>query len=406
MLEKEFIKSFISKSTLLVVNFLLVIITSRFWGADGRGYISIMVTNMGVLAIIANVLTNSSVSYYYSQIGIEKMFMPAILWVFIVSCAGSAFVWFLGSFENAMFLFGFVALNAVLAFYMSVFVSQQRLRIYNIIIVLPALFSLILVLFCEYILNIHNYRVYYYCYLISLFFTCLISTTFLKFKIQFSNSVSITNVKLLMSYGWKNELSGFVQMLNYRLAYYFLLYYIGHKSVGLFSVAVAFSESVWVVSRSISLVIFSKILNDKDLARNKQLVTKAAVLSLLGSVVLMAGILIIPEKVYLMLLGVEYAGIKVIMLAMTPGILAIAFVNPIGHFFSARGIQNILIYKSLAGLILLCLLAFILIPNMGHIGAAISITASHIVSSGVLWFWYRKKANLLRVGKLALQINS
>ncbi len=78
-------------------------------------------------------------------------------------------------------------------------------------------------------------------------------------NISFSKNI----VKSLFNYGWKTQLSAFIQFLNYRLSYYFLEYFKGIASVGVFSVGVAFSEAIWMVSRSLSVIIYSDVVTVK-----------------------------------------------------------------------------------------------------------------------------------------------
>lgn len=46
----------------------------------------------------------------------------------------------------------------------------------------------------------------------------------------------------MFEYGWKTQLSAFVQFLNYRLSFYFLEYFEGISSVGIFPSGLPFRK--------------------------------------------------------------------------------------------------------------------------------------------------------------------
>ena len=72
MFFKNILKTLISKFLILIINFMLVILTTNLWGAEGRGIISIVVANMAIIAILNNVLGGYCITYFTPKIGFEK----------------------------------------------------------------------------------------------------------------------------------------------------------------------------------------------------------------------------------------------------------------------------------------------------------------------------------------------
>ena len=57
-----------SRAAIVLINLLIVVFIARFWGAEGKGYQTLFVTYLGNIAIVANIFTNSSISYYIRKL--------------------------------------------------------------------------------------------------------------------------------------------------------------------------------------------------------------------------------------------------------------------------------------------------------------------------------------------------
>ena len=198
----------------------------------------------------------------------------------------------------------------------------------------------------------------------------------------------------MLAFGWKTELSSLLQFFNYRLTYYVLDFFIGRGSVGVFSIGVTIAEAIWIVSRSISTVQFSNVLKHGDTKQSRDETMSLALASLLVSAVCVGVILLLPKALFSFIFGPEFGSVKQVVLLLAPGILAIAFSNVIGHYFSAIRQLNILIIKSAVGLLFTLALSFWLVPKWQVDGACVVNTVSYVVSSLVLLIYYQRRARL------------
>jgi O-antigen/teichoic acid export membrane protein len=192
--------------------------------------------------------------------------------------------------------------------------------------------------------------------------------------------------KQLFSYGWKTQLSAFLQFLNNRLSFYFLEYFKGIVSVGIFSGGIAFSEAVWTVSRSLSVILYADVVNNTD---SNDAIEKTKIslrISFLITILFIGMMLLVPAHWYAMIFGKDFSQTKEIVLLLSPGIVAIAVSNIIGYYFAGINKLRILNVKSLAGLIFTIISSFYIVPKWGIRGACIINSASYCISSGIL-FW-------------------
>ncbi|MFY7815839.1 MAG: lipopolysaccharide biosynthesis protein, partial [Chryseobacterium taeanense] len=187
-------------------------------------------------------------------------------------------------------------------------------------------------------------------------------------------------------YGWKTQLSAFLQFMNNRLSFYFLEYFKGIVSVGVFSVGVAFSEAVWTVSRSLSVVLYADVVNNTS---SNDAIEKTKIslrISFLITLLFILVMLLIPAELYAGIFGKDFSQTKQIVLLLSPGILAIAVSNIIGYYFAGINKLRILNVKSLIGLVFTIVSSFYIIPRWGIHGACIVSSISYCLSSGLL-FW-------------------
>ena len=394
-LKTNIIATVLSKSLILLLNFAVVVLTTQLWGADGRGSIAVFVADLGLISIFANVFTGSSVSYFFSRLGTSKLSTAAYLWSFIVATIGAYVLLLTGEQTMAPFVFVAATLMGLIAFHNSIFIGGQRISYYNVVTVLqPALLLLCMLLF-------HWLwpQLGYYCY----FFGQSLSLLLMLLVCGFLRRRMVTGLhwdfdracnRQLFSFGWKTELSSLLQFFNYRLTYYMLDFYIGRGSVGIFSIGVTIAEAIWIVSRSMSMVQYSNVLKQGNTWQSRQETMSLALISLGVSAACVLVIVLLPSSLFAFIFGSEFGNVNRVVLFLAPGILAIAFSNVLGNYFSSIRHLNVLIVKSAVGLVFTFVLSLWLIPKFQIDGACIVNTASYVVSSVVLLGYYLSKKSI------------
>ena len=390
-LRNNIIQTIAGKSAILLLNFAVVVFSTRLWGTEGRGVIALFMANLGLIASVTNIFTSSSVSYYLSKYGLSKLVLQAYLWVFIVSAISGLVFHIYDHTTPSLFLFTVAVLLGFTAFHSSVFIGNQQIGYYNLITLIQPVFLLVAMLSFYHFVE-KSYFAYFYGMIASyvlVFIICKILTgkTQEKFVYHLDKSVA----KRTFLYGWQIELGNFLQFLNYRLSFYFLNYFLGTASVGIFSIGIALSEAIWIVSRSMSLVLYSNVVkqgNTEDSRRETKITAKY---SFFISLLCLVCIICLPGQVFAFVFGEGFEGVKQVILILSPGILAIAVSNVYGHYFSALGKAKIWLLKSAFGVAVTVGLSFWLIPTLHISGACIVNASSYMVSSVVLfWFFYKK----------------
>ena len=390
-LRNSIIQTIAGKSAILLLNFAIVVLSTRLWGTEGRGAIALFIANLSLITSVSNIFTGSSVSYFLSKRGLSKLTFQAYLWVFAMAVILGVVFHIYDQATPSTLLFIVAVLVGFTTFHTYVFIGDQRIGYFNLITIIQPVFQIGAMLLFYYGVE-KSYFAYFYGMIASyvlVFIICKILTGKTQEKVSWHLDKS--TIKETFLFGWQIELSNFLQFFNYRLSFYFLNYFLGAASVGVFSVGVSISEAIWIVGRSIALVQYSNVLkqgNTKD-SQNETKIT--AKYSFFISLLCLIFVLCLPKQVFSFIFGEGFEGVKQVILLLSPGILAIAVSNVYGNYFSAIGKAKILILKSAIGVIFTVGLSFWLIPTLQIAGACIVNASSYIVSSMVLfWFFFRK----------------
>lgn len=397
-LQRNIIVTIMSRSLILLLNFVVVVMTTQLWGADGRGSVAIFVADLSLISIFANVFTGSSVSYFFSRLGTSKLSSLAYLWSFLVAAVGAVIVLAQGQTGFAPFIFAASAMMGIIAFHNSLFVGGQKIDYYNLLTVLQPLLLLAFMALC----HVLRPQWGYYCYFFGQTFSLLLLIVVCrilrrKMLVRLHWDLDKEAAKSMFSFGWKTEFSSFLQFFNYRLTFYLLDAFVSRGSVGIFSIGVSLAEAIWIVSRSMSMVQFSNVLKQGNTRQSRSETLKIALISLLVSTACVGVALLLPASLFSFVFGPEFGDVKRVILFLAPGILSIAFSNVLGNYFSAIKHLNILIYKSLIGIMVTIGTAFLLIPKWQIDGACFVNSASYVASSIVLLIYFLSKKSVVDI---------
>jgi O-antigen/teichoic acid export membrane protein len=181
-----------------------------------------------------------------------------------------------------------------------------------------------------------------------------------------------------ISYGVKAHLGNIMSFLNYRLDMFLVNLLAGPTAAGIYTVAVRLTEQLWMISQSVSTVIFprlSAMANDEA--------TRRAFTTLMARIVLWitlaaAGLLAaIAQPLIQLMFGSDFVGAVTAMLILLPGIVLLSSARVLANDFAARGWVGI--NMALAALILLIntVANLVLIPQYGFLGAAMATTLAY-----------------------------
>lgn len=387
MKSRRILESFAARFIILGLNFGLLIFTTNFWGTEGKGTISLVIADLAIIGFFSNIFTGSSVSYYSSKFQAEQVVARAYIWSLISGVIFPVLLSWLHPMDHLAYLIGLSVSFSLLTTNINLFIGRQQIGMFNLFSVLQQAIHLAVMLALIYIFNVRSVEVYFVALIVCYIILYVVSSVLLLRGFKIFNITWSKNIfRNLFDYGWKSQLSAFLQFLNNRASFYFLEYFRGISSVGIFSVGVAFSEAIWTVSKSLSVILYSDLVA-KDGSADAIIKTKISLrVSFMVSLLFLIIILLIPADWYAAILGADFVQTKIIILLLAPGILAIAVSNIVGHYFAGINSLRILNIKSAIGLIFTLVTSWLVIPKWGLLGACVVTTLSYLLSSMVLFY--------------------
>jgi O-antigen/teichoic acid export membrane protein len=396
--------TFFSKGFVAFISFGTLLLTTHNLGAQGRGDISIITTVVGLMGLVNGFMGGGTLVYLMPRHKNRRFFTQAIifslLWAILVCLFGTVLYRYGYQIQSDYweYVLCLGLLTCVYSFLLLMILSNEYINTYNIIGVLQP--SLNFIFFAGAILYGYvEVTTFIYCLSISYICALIIEIVIIK-KIgarleKTADKVRpVQTIKKIMSLGSMAQLGNVIQYLNYRFSYFIINTYIGAAGVGIYSVGVSISESVWILAQSISLVQYSTIANSEDEEYASALTVKLAKLSFIVTLVIISGIVLLPGAIFSFIFGKEFAEVRTVLLFLSPSIVIFGFGLILSHYFAGKGQYHINTIASLLGLIVSIPGCFIMIPKFGYIGAALTANLSNLIVTIFLLVFFKRESGI------------
>lgn len=375
---RNIIQSLFAKGLVAIVNFIILIISSRYLGVSSRGDIGILILNISIIQIINEVFTGYTLVYFIPKFDLRKVLIAGIIYTLIACSLSNTIFYFINKCIEGYEFLGFIISFLVIlnTFNCVIILGKEKIGIYNFLNLLQPLLLLIGIVFATYVLKISTFKAYAWPLLISFALAFVVSFIVVIKLIASEKPGKPYETSPILTNGFLCQLAVLMHLFCNRYSYYLL----GDKAdVGLYSSASSLIESVLIISNGIAPVLLSRVANDGDNEKSRVITLSLAKGSFILSVGCVAVISLLPDSFFVFVLGKDFANIKSVMLMYSPGILMLSFAGIISHYFSATGkLKTILICNSL-GFICAMILSHLLIKDHRLIGAAISADISYSI---------------------------
>ena len=390
---KNIVHSLVTKGLVAVINFIILIFSSKYLGVSSRGEISILILNIAVIQIINEIFTGYSLVYFIPNYNLKKIFVTGLLYT-LVACSLSNSVFFvikkqLPNYEWASYI---VSLIIILnTFNCVIILGKEKIKLYNFLNIIQPIILLVGLIISTSILKNYTFTAFFIPMFVSFvvaFVISLIATIKLislsKQKIEYSNASIFTN-------GFICQMAVLTHIACNRYSYYLLP---SSAEVGLYSSASSLIESILIISNAISPVLLSKIANQGDTISNRLITLSLSKVSFIVSCLGIAVIAILPNSFFIFMLGKDFSSIKYYMLLYGPGILMISFTAIISHYFSGIGKLKTILLCNTIGFVATISLAPLLIKKLNVEGAAITANIAYMLNGIALTYVFFKTSKL------------
>lgn len=383
-----------------VLNLLIAIFISQHLGAIGKGQQGLIIATITYILIFSNLVGGSTLVYLVPRYGYSRLLLPSYIWSLLMSLA-FYFVLHTTQIVEQPLILNICVLSIFISFisiHSNLLIGFEKVKTANLIWFLQPL--MIIGFLLAFFLSGTSISIDTYFNALYFSLSILVILSFillLKAKKIPVISKHLSTFKLiyeLFRLGFLNQLAHIFQMLSFRMSYYWLGQVYSEAEVGIYSNGTSLIESVWLLSRSISMVQYSRIVNMDDKQEAQKLTLNLSKLSFVISFIIILPMIFLPSSFYEFIFGEGFGEVRLVIQALAPGVLFLNLNIIISHYFSGTGKYHLNSIASFAGLCIAIPLFSWLIPAYGLLGAGIASSISYLVTTMVILFFFKKEAGI------------
>jgi len=366
-------------------------LNANYLGAENVGTIYLMVFSVTIIQLFNNFVGGGALIYLAPRAGIFKLFVPAVIWTFVTTILTTFLLFFLGTTAPALGLIPEGYLGPVLFLALAISFSsvnymlllgKEKIKAYNMVNLLQICTLFLLLLLLLFGFHIRTAMAYYWALFGSYAMAWAVSFYLLLPLLKVE---PLTGMKQLLGeifrFGGYIQFANIFQQLNYRLSLKFVDMFAGRAAVGVLSVGLTLSEGLWMLSRSMATVQYSRLSNAMDNNYAMRLTLTFIKITWIFTLVGMLLLLLLPVSVYTTLFGAQFADLRLVIASLAIGIVTLSVSMILSSFFSAinKPFHNTI--SSSIGLVFTIGLGFLLIPAWGIAGAGIAASVSYSMAT-------------------------
>lgn len=375
---KNLVYSLITKAGIALINFSILVISSRYLGVSSRGEISIFILNITIIQVINEVYTGYSIVHFIPKFNFRKIIISGFIYTLIFCSLSNVVLVFLNKQVQGYEWLGYlISLLVILNTFNCVLIlGKENIRAFSFLSFLQPFILLTGIIFCVFILKKDTFVAYVYPLLISFIIgftasTALVSNYFFK-----GNTITEFKTSGIFAKGFAFQVSILMFLFANRYSYYLLP---DSASVGMYSSSVSLMESVLIIANSISPVLLSRVANQGNTPASANITLTLSKTSLFLTAIAAVVVFSIPERVFTNLLGSSFSGIKQSMIQYSPTVLMVSLFSLISQYFSAIGKQKIVFFCYALGFFSTIFLAPYLVQAYGTKGAAYNANIAYFI---------------------------
>ncbi len=392
----KMLNTFGTKFITALCNLALAVVISRYIGAAGKGEQSMIVITLGLIQIVAGLVGGPTLVYLLPRLGFSKTIWPSYIWAFIVSCLFGVLLLFV-PMVSRYYLIHVILLSfpgIVTSIHFQLLIGREKVIEANVAGLLQPVMSLLTLGVFGLLgakLSLSHYLIsLYIAYFMSIILSVYMLRNDFKNLFKFDGLWDLSLWKQLLGLGFVNQLAVIMQLLNSRFTFYLLNFITGSAMVGVYSNGISIAESIWLISGSIAMVQYARISNSEDILESASWTLKLFRLNIVLMLASITVLCLIPASFFPFVFGSEFTNVKEVILWISPGIFMLGITTIFVHFFSGIGMYHVNTFASGVSLVGSLFFGFMLIPELGLKGAAITNSISYTLYFIVEVWFFRK----------------
>lgn len=356
-LTDKIIGTFLNRVLTTAILFAVVVINSNCFGAEGTGNIAVIILGLTLLQVINNFVGGSALVYLVPHRSNFQLLMLSYGWMLVSNTLG---ILLLGALDfvphkHLLFLFILSVIYNLYFIHICIMQGKEDIKLFNILQLSQAVILIVglatALLFQRWTKQQADIRTYLAAFLVSYLIPSIVSTVYVVRHVRIESLRDAGPLLLeMVKLGFWTQMANLAQLLTYRVNYYFIQKFTNSdKALGIYDLGTKISEAVWIVPKSICVVLYARVSNCQE-----ENYTKRTTLSLLKFVlaVVLAAVLVLwmlPPSFIAWIFGPDFSGSKPVINSLLPGIVSLSCMSILSHYFAGYGKFHINAISSFIG---------------------------------------------------------
>lgn len=393
----KILNTFGARALAAVINLLIAIILSQYLGPAGKGIQSLIITTITFVLVFANLVGGATLVYLVPRYSPSLLILPSYLWTILVSLISYFVLLLFPVVDDSLIIHICIlsVLNSFVAINTSILIGREKISTSNLIsLVQPFLLIISLLIFFS-MKDEPGILDYIYSLYLSFGLSVMVSLSYyhkhcgwiVLHRFKEYRKIAVEMVR----YGILNQVAHITQMLSFRLSFYVLDHYHGEAAVGVYSNGISLAESIWLISKSISMVQYARIANADNRTESARLTVRLIKFSFVASLVILVPLMLLPSSFYVFIFGDGFSDTRMVIWTLAVGVLVYNFSILTGHYFSGTGRYQVNAIASSLGLAASVILYFALIPRFSLTGAGWATSLSYLITTSILMILFNRE---------------
>lgn len=399
---KKIFGTFGTKALQSVIGFMTLWLGAQFLGDEAWGICGTVLLDVSLLLIGTEFLSGSGLIFFTPRKSFSTLLKISYGWTaFVGVLYASVILLMMSYFPETLHKFipiGYETLVLTLVmvyslhnFNMNILLGKERVGAQNVLYIIQFMTQFLSMLAYIFIFDLRDERAFIYSLLTGYSVACLSGFTQIWQYINDKGKEPIrSTVKEMFRFGAIIQLSTLVSTLNKRLSFWIIKSFGGDAKVGVYNSSTQVSEAPKLIGQSIALVQFSKISNLSDKGEAAKLTMQLLKVGVLLTTACILVLCLLPTDLYSFIFTESFAEMKVVIIALAPGIIFLTANTIFCHFFSGIDMPKHNLYGATVGLAVTIPSLYILIPLYGMVGAGISASLTHFATIIYQWIVFKR----------------
>lgn len=385
----KILNTFLTRVFSMLVMFMVVIINTNTFGAEGTGTIALVILGLTLLQVLSNFVGGTSLVFFTPQRNNFQLICLSYGWALLSNLGGLGVLyhWELVPRQYVLHLLVLTLIYSAFYIHSGIMQGREEIKRFNMLqltqVLLLILSLSISLLYCRNHAITPEIDLYLYSFIFSYLVPAVLSGVYVfrrvgSIKFEGMGKLLVEMLRL----GFWTQLANFAQLLTYRLNYYFIEGFVGRKPLGIYELGTRLSEAVWVFPKSICLVQYARIANCQEEQYAKRLTLGFLKIVFVFSLVAVLVLWALPAEFIAWVFGPEFSESKPVICSLLPGIVSLSCLSVLSHHFAGYGKYWINAVGSLIGLVVTAVFGLLLLPGAAESGSLPVLRMAGWISSG------------------------